>query len=259
MLKFVIVGTASLAFVGTAVAADLPHPQPVVQNAPIGKYPVGKYPVGKTPVGKYPTAGCDQGLTRKPLSACVSGHCGRRRIYQSSQRRYRSSWICEGLKWQERIGNRLVSYLFWDQHPRSLRRLGNWKQQRRTTGGERGSSATTGHSAKPSVKPAVTTAAVAPSTPPSTADVKPIRRSSLALRSRDPTTWIFVPARQHRTVMRLCGSARRARSRSKLPACTQQAIRYPTCWGILCGCPLRLERATVTSMSNISQPAIASI
>jgi hypothetical protein len=60
MLKFVIVGTASLAFVGTAVAADLPHPQPVVQNAPIGKYPVGKYPVGKypvgkTPIGKYPT------------------------------------------------------------------------------------------------------------------------------------------------------------------------------------------------------------
>jgi hypothetical protein len=54
MLKFVIVGTATLAFVGTAVAADLPHPQPVVQNAPIGKYPVGKYPVGKNPIGKYP-------------------------------------------------------------------------------------------------------------------------------------------------------------------------------------------------------------
>jgi hypothetical protein len=54
MLKFVIVGTASLAFVGTAVAADLPHPQPVVQSGPIGKYPVGKYPVGKSPVGKYP-------------------------------------------------------------------------------------------------------------------------------------------------------------------------------------------------------------
>ena len=61
MLKLVIVGTATLAFVGTAVAADLPRPQPVVQTAPIGKYPVGKYPVGKypvgkTPVGKYPTA-----------------------------------------------------------------------------------------------------------------------------------------------------------------------------------------------------------
>ena len=54
MLKFVIVGTASLAFVGTAVAADLPHPQPVVQSGPIGKYPVGKYPVGKYPIGKAP-------------------------------------------------------------------------------------------------------------------------------------------------------------------------------------------------------------
>ena len=54
MLKFVIVGTACLAFVGTAVAADIPRPQPVVQTAPIGKYPVGKYPVGKTPIGKYP-------------------------------------------------------------------------------------------------------------------------------------------------------------------------------------------------------------
>jgi len=50
MLKFVIVGAASLALVGSAVAADMPRPQPVVQNAPIGKYPVGK-----TPVGKYPT------------------------------------------------------------------------------------------------------------------------------------------------------------------------------------------------------------
>jgi hypothetical protein len=61
MLKVVIVGTASLALVGTAVAADIPRPQPVAQNAPIGKYPVGKYPVGKypvgkTPIGKYPAA-----------------------------------------------------------------------------------------------------------------------------------------------------------------------------------------------------------
>ena len=55
MLKFVVVGISSLALVGSAVAADLPRPQPVVQNAPVGKYPVGKYPVGKTPVGKYPT------------------------------------------------------------------------------------------------------------------------------------------------------------------------------------------------------------
>jgi hypothetical protein len=55
MLKFVVVGISSLALVGSAVAADLPRPQPVVQTAPVGKYPVGKYPVGKTPVGKYPT------------------------------------------------------------------------------------------------------------------------------------------------------------------------------------------------------------
>jgi hypothetical protein len=54
MLKFMIVGTAFLAFVGTALAADLPHPQPVVQSGPVGKYPVGKSPVGKYPVGKAP-------------------------------------------------------------------------------------------------------------------------------------------------------------------------------------------------------------
>ena len=54
MLKFAFVGTALFSFVGAAVAADLPRPQPVVQTAPIGKYPVGKYPVGKYPVGKTP-------------------------------------------------------------------------------------------------------------------------------------------------------------------------------------------------------------
>jgi hypothetical protein len=58
MLKFVVLGIASLAFVGTAVAADLPRPQPQAQPvaAPVGKYPLGKYPVGKSPVGKYPVA-----------------------------------------------------------------------------------------------------------------------------------------------------------------------------------------------------------
>ena len=54
MLKFLVVGIASLALVGSAVAADLPHPQPVYQQAPVGKAPVGKYPVGKYPVGKAP-------------------------------------------------------------------------------------------------------------------------------------------------------------------------------------------------------------
>lgn len=56
MLKFAILGVTSLAFVGTAVAADLPRPQPQPVAAPVGKYPLGKYPVGKSPVGKYPVA-----------------------------------------------------------------------------------------------------------------------------------------------------------------------------------------------------------
>jgi hypothetical protein len=56
MLKFAVMGVASLAFVGTAVAADLPRPQPQPVAAPVGKYPMGKYPVGKNPVGKYPVA-----------------------------------------------------------------------------------------------------------------------------------------------------------------------------------------------------------
>jgi hypothetical protein len=54
MLKFLVVGIASLALVGSAVAADLPHPQPVYQQPAVGKTPVGKYPVGKYPVGKAP-------------------------------------------------------------------------------------------------------------------------------------------------------------------------------------------------------------
>jgi hypothetical protein len=54
MFKYIIIGAASLAFVGSAVAADLPHPQPVVDHGPVGKWPVGKYPVGKYPVGKAP-------------------------------------------------------------------------------------------------------------------------------------------------------------------------------------------------------------
>ena len=47
MLKFLIVGTASFALVGAAAAADLPRPQPVTENAPIGKMPIGKMPIGK--------------------------------------------------------------------------------------------------------------------------------------------------------------------------------------------------------------------
>ena len=52
MLKFLIIGTAAtFALDGVAIAADLPHPQPVYQNAPVGKMPIGKCPVGKTPIG----------------------------------------------------------------------------------------------------------------------------------------------------------------------------------------------------------------
>jgi hypothetical protein len=54
MLKFLIVGTASFALIGSAAAADLPRPQPVYQEAPVGKMPIGKTPIGKTPVGKAP-------------------------------------------------------------------------------------------------------------------------------------------------------------------------------------------------------------
>jgi hypothetical protein len=54
MLKYIILGVASLAFAGTAFAADLPRPQPVAQTGPVGKYPVGKVPIGKAPLGKAP-------------------------------------------------------------------------------------------------------------------------------------------------------------------------------------------------------------
>jgi len=54
MLKILVVTSASLAFVTAASAADLPHPQPVAQEAPVGKMPLGKSPIGKTPIGKTP-------------------------------------------------------------------------------------------------------------------------------------------------------------------------------------------------------------
>jgi len=54
MLKFVILGTASLALVGSAAAADLPRAQPVYTQAPVGKAPIGKAPIGKAPIGKAP-------------------------------------------------------------------------------------------------------------------------------------------------------------------------------------------------------------
>jgi hypothetical protein len=52
--KMMIVAGATLALVTAAGAADLPRPQPVYQQAPVGKMPIGKTPIGKTPVGKAP-------------------------------------------------------------------------------------------------------------------------------------------------------------------------------------------------------------
>ena len=54
MLKFIVLAGASLAFVSVAAAADLPRPQPVYSQAPVGKMPIGKTPIGKTPIGKTP-------------------------------------------------------------------------------------------------------------------------------------------------------------------------------------------------------------
>ena len=53
-MKFVIAAAATLAMVAVASAADLPRPQPVVQQPVVGKMPIGKGPVGKGPVGKGP-------------------------------------------------------------------------------------------------------------------------------------------------------------------------------------------------------------
>jgi hypothetical protein len=53
-MKVVIIAGATLALVTVASAADLPRPQPVYQQAPVGKMPIGKSPIGKSPVGKAP-------------------------------------------------------------------------------------------------------------------------------------------------------------------------------------------------------------
>jgi hypothetical protein len=56
VLKIVIIAGATLAVVTAAGAADIPRPQPVYQQAPVGKAPIGKTPVGKAPIGKAPVA-----------------------------------------------------------------------------------------------------------------------------------------------------------------------------------------------------------
>jgi hypothetical protein len=54
MLKYLVIGAASVALIGSAAAADLPRAQPVYQQAQVGKAPIGKSPIGKTPIGKTP-------------------------------------------------------------------------------------------------------------------------------------------------------------------------------------------------------------
>jgi len=57
VVKVLIATAATLAFVTTAFAADLPQRQPAPaysQAPPVGKMPIGKDPVGKSPVGKGP-------------------------------------------------------------------------------------------------------------------------------------------------------------------------------------------------------------
>jgi hypothetical protein len=54
MKKIVLVAIGSLFVAGAASAADLPRPQPVYSQAPVGKAPIGKAPMGKAPLGKAP-------------------------------------------------------------------------------------------------------------------------------------------------------------------------------------------------------------
>jgi hypothetical protein len=53
-MKIVIIAGATLAVVTAAGAADFPRPQPVYQQAQLGKMPIGKAPIGKTLIGKAP-------------------------------------------------------------------------------------------------------------------------------------------------------------------------------------------------------------
>jgi hypothetical protein len=55
-MKIVMIAGATFAVVTAAAAADIPRPQPVYQQAQVGKMPIGKTPIGKSPVGKAPVA-----------------------------------------------------------------------------------------------------------------------------------------------------------------------------------------------------------
>jgi hypothetical protein len=53
-MKIVMIAAVTLTVVTAAGAADLPHRQPVYQEAQVGKMPIGKSPIGKSPIGKSP-------------------------------------------------------------------------------------------------------------------------------------------------------------------------------------------------------------
>jgi hypothetical protein len=65
VVKLLIVTGASLAMVTAAAAADLPHAQPVYQQAQVGKMPIGKSPIGKSPIGKTPIGKAPAPLTTR--------------------------------------------------------------------------------------------------------------------------------------------------------------------------------------------------
>ena len=54
MKNILLVTASTLAFVGAAVAADLPTRQPPPPTPYVGKAPIGKAPIGKAPIGKGP-------------------------------------------------------------------------------------------------------------------------------------------------------------------------------------------------------------
>ena len=66
MLKIVIIAGATLAVVTAAGAADIPRPQPVYQQAPVGKAPIGKAPYGQGPYGPAPIGKSPVGKAPRP-------------------------------------------------------------------------------------------------------------------------------------------------------------------------------------------------
>jgi len=77
LLKIAIVAGATLTMLTAAVAADLPHRQPVYQEAQVGKMPIGKSPIGKSPIGKNPV-GKSPIAARYWFSSCWSDRHRRR-------------------------------------------------------------------------------------------------------------------------------------------------------------------------------------